>query len=61
MTCSVCPLTVKLALKKVPGLSKTMVSFEKMEPAVPSDVAKTHLQALTQATANVGYPSTAKP
>lgn len=60
MTCSACPLTVKLALNKVPGVSKTDVSFEKLEAFVSFDDAKTNVQALTKATADAGYPSTAK-
>lgn len=60
MTCSACPLTVKLALNKVPGVSKTDVSFEKLQAVVSFDDAKTNLQALTKATADAGYPSTAK-
>jgi mercuric ion binding protein len=60
MTCSACPLTVKLALNKVPGVSKTEVSFEKLQAVVSFDDAKTNVQALTKATADAGYPSTAK-
>ena len=60
MTCSACPLTVKQALNKVPGVSKTAVSFEKKEAVVSFDDAKTNLQALTKATADAGFPSTAK-
>ena len=60
MTCSACPLTVKQALNKVPGVSKTAVSFERRQAVVSFDDAKTNLQALTKATADAGYPSTAK-
>ena len=60
MTCSACPLTVKQALNKVPGVSKTDVSFEKKQAVVSFDDAKTNLQALTKATADAGYPSTSK-
>ena len=60
MTCSACPLTVKLALNKVPGVSKTEVSFERREAIVSFDDAKTTLQALTKATTDAGFPSTAK-
>ena len=60
MTCSACPLTVKLALNKVPGVSKTDVSFEKREAIVTYDDAKTTVAALTSATAGAGYPSTVK-
>ena len=60
MTCSACPLTVKLALNKTPGVSKTDVSYGKLQAVVSFDDAKTNVQALTKATADAGYPSTAK-
>lgn len=61
MTCSACPLTVKLALTKVQGVSKADISFEKLQAVVSFDDAKTNVQALTQATAEAGFPSTVKP
>lgn len=60
MTCAACPLTVKQALGKVQGVNKTEVSFEKRQAVVSFDDAKTNVQALTKATADAGYPSTAK-
>lgn len=60
MTCAACPLTVKQSLSKVQGVSKTEVSYEKKQAVVSFDDAKTNVQALTKATADAGYPSTAK-
>lgn len=60
MTCAACPLTVKQALSKVQGVSKTEVSYEKKQAVVSFDDAKTNVQALTKATADAGYPSTSK-
>ena len=60
MTCAACPLTVKQSLSKVQGVSKSEVSFEKKQAVVSFDDAKTNVQALTKATADAGYPSTAK-
>lgn len=57
MTCAACPITVKKALSQVAGVSKTVVSHDKREAVVTFDDAKTDVQALTQATANAGYPS----
>lgn len=51
MTCASCPITVKHALSKVEGVSKTDVSF---------DDAKTNVQKLTKATEDAGYPSSLK-
>ncbi|TCT07051.1 mercury resistance system periplasmic binding protein MerP [Paralcaligenes ureilyticus] len=60
MTCAACPLTVKAALSKVEGVSKTTVVFDKREATVTFDNAKTSAQALMRATGNAGYPSTLK-
>lgn len=60
MTCEACPITVKKALSKVAGVQKAEVSFENREAVVTFDDAKTHTEAMTNATANAGYPSTLK-
>lgn len=60
MTCEACPITVKMALSKVVGVQKAEVSFEKREAVVTFDDAKSNTEAMTKATANVGYPSTLK-
>jgi mercuric ion binding protein len=58
MTCAACPITVKRALTKLDGVTKTEVSFERREATVTFDDAKTNVQALSEATKNAGYPST---
>lgn len=58
MTCAACPITVKKALTKVEGVTKTEVSFEKREATVTFDDTKANVQKLTRATKNAGYPST---
>jgi mercuric ion binding protein len=60
MTCAACPFTVKAALSKVDGVSKTAVQFEKREATVTFDDARTSVQALMKATGNAGYPSNIK-
>ena len=60
MTCSACPITVKSALNKVPGVSQADVTFQKREAVVTFDDTKTSVQALAKATADAGYPSTVK-
>ncbi len=57
MTCSVCPITVKDALSKVPGVEKIDVSLAKKDAVVTFDNAKTNTQALIKATTDAGYPS----
>lgn len=60
MTCAACPITVKKAISKVEGVSKTDVSFDKREAIVTFDDAKTSVQKLTKATADAGYPTSVK-
>jgi mercuric ion binding protein len=58
MYCSVCPITVKKALIKVPGVSQVEVSLAKHQATVSFDDARTSVAALTRATKDAGYRST---
>ena len=60
MDCPVCPITIKKALTKVPGVSDAKVDFDKRQAVVTFDDAKATAQQLTQATGNAGYPSSVK-
>lgn len=60
MNCPTCPITVKLALEKVAGVSKVGVELKKRTIMVDFDDEKTSIKALIQATTNAGYPSTEK-
>ncbi len=60
MICAACPFTVKAALNKVEGVKDVDVSYKNGQAVVTFDDAKTSVKALTQATANAGYPSTVK-
>jgi len=60
MTCSACPITIKVALNRVEGVSAVDVRYEERDATVTFDDAKTSVEALTQATTNAGYPSTLK-
>ena len=57
MTCAACPITVKKALEKVPGVSKIEARYEKKQVLVTFDDAKTNTDALMKATTDAGYPS----
>jgi mercuric ion binding protein len=57
MTCAVCPITVKKALERVPGVTDAKVDFDKKTARVSFDPEKTTPAALTKATADAGYPS----
>lgn len=58
MDCPVCPITVKKALGKVPGVRQIEVNLEKRQATVTFDDAKTSMKALVDATTDAGYPST---
>jgi mercuric ion binding protein len=57
MDCETCPLTIKAALVKVPGVSSAKVSYQKREAVVVFDDAKTNVETLKKATEDAGYPS----
>lgn len=59
MTCATCPITVKKALARVPGVTEVTVSFETKQANVSFDDTQTTVAALTRATTDAGYPSTA--
>lgn len=58
MNCAVCPITVKRALSRVPGVNRVVVVFDKRTATVTYDDAATREVLLIAATANAGYPST---
>ena len=58
MNCAACPITVKEALGKVPGVANTDVNLDKREATVTFDDARANVEALTRATRDAGYPST---
>jgi mercuric ion binding protein len=60
MDCATCPITIKAALVKVPGVSKVKVSYEKREAVIEYDDAQASLADLKKATEDVGYPAMLK-
>ncbi len=60
MVCQFCPITVRKALERVPGVEKAEVSLERKEAVVTFDDTKTAVGALLEATRNAGYPSSLK-
>ena len=57
MTCAMCPITVKKALKGVKGVQSAEVDFGHKTANVTFNPQKTNIEALIQSTTNVGYPS----
>ncbi|BDB13728.1 mercury resistance system periplasmic binding protein MerP [Acidithiobacillus ferrooxidans] len=60
MTCGACPITVRTALKRVPGVETVGIDEAQKQVIVTYDDSKTNVQALTQATKDAGYPSSVK-
>ena len=61
MDCATCPITVKKALSRVPGVARVSASLERKEAVVTYDDDKASVDDLTRATAGAGYSSTARP
>ncbi|MHB1798772.1 MAG: mercury resistance system periplasmic binding protein MerP [Vulcanimicrobiaceae bacterium] len=57
MTCGACPITVRTALDRVPGVEHVAIAVAKKEVTVTFDNAKSTTTALTRATQDAGYPS----
>ena len=60
MTCKFCPITIRKALNKVPGVIEAKSDFSTKTATVTYDPTKTNIETLTKTTANAGYPSTAR-
>ncbi len=58
MTCSLCPLTVKKALKAVEGVHEANVSLEAENAVVIYDDDAVDVETLMATTTNAGFPST---
>ena len=60
MTCGLCPITVRKALEKVPGVSQAHIDFADKTATVIFDADKTNPAALVKATIRAGFPSTVR-
>lgn len=60
MTCQACPIVVRKALQRVPGVSSANVDFALKTATVTFDPDRVKPVALIQATTNAGFPSTVK-
>jgi len=60
MTCAACPITVKKALKRVPGVSDVKVNYKSGIAEVNYDPNKTSPDELAKAITTAGYPTTVK-
>lgn len=60
MSCVTCPLAVKTAIKRVPGVRDVSVDFEAKQARVTFDDSKASVPALEKASTDVGFPATAR-
>lgn len=60
MTCNFCPITIRKALEKVPGVIDAKADYGTKTATVVFDPDETDVAELTTATANAGYPSTVR-
>ena len=60
MSCVTCPITVKAALKRVPGVRNADVDFKTKLAVVSFDDTKTNAKALAKASTDVGFPASVK-
>ncbi len=58
MWCPSCPYIIKRALADIDGVKEVTTSYEKQIAVVRFDNELTGVSALTQATADLGFPST---
>ncbi len=57
MTCELCPLTVKTAIARVPGVISVVVDFDAKTATVTFDPTTATVEAIAAASTNVGYPA----
>lgn len=60
MNCGTCPITVRLALRRVPGVLDARVTLDPPIAEVIYDDARTNPAHLTRAAADAGFPSTVR-
>lgn len=57
MTCSLCPLTVRKVLERVPGVLEARVDFSQRRAITKYDPDKASPEALAKAVADAGFPA----
>ncbi len=57
MYCELCPLAVKTAMERVPGVTLVVVDFDDKTATVTFDPAIATMEAIAAASTNLGYPA----
>lgn len=60
MTCALCPVTVKSAMKRVKGVKSVHIDFDAKTATVVFDPSVATTEAIAAASTNAGYPAAAK-
>lgn len=58
MTCAMCPITVRTAMKNVDGVKSVQVDFDAKTATVTFDPSRATLKDIMAASTNAGYPAT---
>lgn len=57
MTCALCPLTVRKAMERVPGVTSVAIDFDAKTATVVYDSSIATVDAIAAASTDVGYPA----
>ncbi len=60
MSCAACPLTIKMALSRIAGVTGMTFNLDSRQAIVQFDAAKTNVEALLRTSGDAGYPATLK-
>jgi mercuric ion binding protein len=60
MFCATCPITVREAIAKVPGVKTVAVDFRKKLAVVTFDDSQSTIEQLTAASRDAGFPAERK-
>lgn len=60
MTCALCPVTVKMAMEGVAGVTSVAVDFDAKTATVVFDPSVTNADAIAAASTNAGYPASVR-
>ena len=61
MNCSLCPITIRKALTRVPGVVEARVDYDAKRAEVKYDPDKVKPEALAKAVSDAGYPARVAP
>ena len=60
MSCVTCPITIRTALKRAPGVRSAAVDFKTKLAVVSFDDTRTSAKALAKVSTDIGFPASVK-